>query len=122
MLVSATYLLASLLSLSGHVVARLPDGRLSANHLPLPGLPKVTKLEGRDVNSATGLNGIEIPPYDVVHYFDQLIDHNDPSKGTFKVRYWLAWEYYRHGGPIILTTAGASKADGTSSLVLSQSQ
>ena len=123
MLVSVPHLLlTSLLSLSGHVAARLPDGRLSANHPPLHALPRVTKLEARDVSPVTDVNGTEIPPYDTVYEFDQLIDHSDTSKGTFKVRYWTTWEYYKPGGPIILTTPGAFNADGTSQLVLSQSQ
>ena len=29
--------------------------------------------------------------------FDQLIDHSDPSLGTFKQRYWLNANYYEAG-------------------------
>ncbi|PBK68054.1 hypothetical protein ARMSODRAFT_976325 [Armillaria solidipes] len=36
-----------------------------------------------------------------VYYFDQLIDHDDPSKGTFKQRYWHNAEFYKEGGPIM---------------------
>lgn len=32
-----------------------------------------------------------------VYYFDQLIDHNDPSLGTFQQRYWMDWEFYAPG-------------------------
>jgi hypothetical protein len=28
-----------------------------------------------------------LPPYDTIYYFDQLIDHHNPSLGTFKQRY-----------------------------------
>lgn len=62
------------------------------------------------------VNGNEIPPYDEVYYFDQLIDHDDPRKGSFKARYWTTWEYYKPGGPIILMTPGETNADGTSRL------
>jgi hypothetical protein len=29
--------------------------------------------------------------------FDQLIDHNNPSRGTFKQRFWHTWEFYEPG-------------------------
>ncbi|RXW25473.1 hypothetical protein EST38_g449 [Candolleomyces aberdarensis] len=58
-----------------------------------------------------------------MYYFDQLIDHKNPSLGTFKQRYFHTWEYYKpgevaissvaggqpnlsEGGPIILSTPG----------------
>ena len=89
MLVSVAYLLASLLLLSAPVVARLPDGRLSASHPPISHVQKIT---GPGESPVTDVNGTEIPPYDTVYYFDQLIDHDDPSKGTFKVRYFMCLE------------------------------
>ncbi|KZT71695.1 hypothetical protein DAEQUDRAFT_723773 [Daedalea quercina L-15889] len=57
-------------------------------------------------------NGTELPPLNTTYYFDQLIDHNDPSLGTFKQRYWHTWEWYGTGGPIILNTPGETNADG----------
>lgn len=51
-----------------------------------------------------------LPPYDTTYYFDQLIDHNDPSKGTFQQRYWHTAEYYQEGGPIIFMNAGEVNA------------
>lgn len=42
-------------------------------------------------------NGTELPPYSTVYYFDQLVDHNDPSRGTFKQRYWFSYEFYEQG-------------------------
>ncbi|KAJ2930756.1 hypothetical protein H1R20_g6343, partial [Candolleomyces eurysporus] len=59
------------------------------------------------------VNGNTIPSYDVVYEFDQLIDHNNASRGTFKTRYYHTWEYYREGGPIILFTPGESPIDVT---------
>ena len=45
--------------------------------------------------------------------FDQLIDHNNPSLGTFKQRYWYSTEYWRGpGSPIYLTTPGEQSATG----------
>ena len=52
--------------------------------------------------SPKDVNGTEIEPYDTVYWFDQLIDHNNPSKGTFKQRYWHTWEFYEPGEQIIL--------------------
>lgn len=38
--------------------------------------------------------------------FDQLLDHSDPSKGTFKMRYWYGTQYWNgSGSPIILTVS-----------------
>ena len=96
-------------------MALLPNRPLSAN---LPVLPKIslieaTELAGKDAGPVTDVNGNEIPPYDTVYHFDQLIDHRDPSKGTFKTRYWATWEHYKPGGPIILMTPGEGNADGT---------
>ncbi|VDC02128.1 unnamed protein product [Peniophora sp. CBMAI 1063] len=55
-------------------------------------------------------NGSTVPPLNTVYYFDQLIDHDDPSKGTFQQRYWMAWDSYEDGGPIILFTPGEENA------------
>ena len=35
--------------------------------------------------------------YKTVYYFDQLIDHYHPEKGTFKQRYWHSYEFYEPG-------------------------
>ncbi|KAI0404413.1 serine carboxypeptidase S28 [Xylaria palmicola] len=42
--------------------------------------------------------------------FDQLLDHNDPEKGTFKQRYWWNAEYYKENGPIFLFNPGENDA------------
>ncbi|TQS33641.1 hypothetical protein Golomagni_06006, partial [Golovinomyces magnicellulatus] len=45
--------------------------------------------------------------------FDQLIDHSDPSKGTFKQRYWYNDEFYAgEGSPMVLFAPGENAADG----------
>lgn len=35
--------------------------------------------------------------------FDQLIDHNNPSLGTFKQRYWYNTTYYKGPGSPVST-------------------
>ncbi|KAF9881706.1 hypothetical protein CkaCkLH20_00852 [Colletotrichum karsti] len=45
--------------------------------------------------------------------FDQLLDHTDPSKGTFKQRYWFNAEHWGGPGyPVFMVNAGESEADG----------
>lgn len=45
--------------------------------------------------------------------FDQLIDHSDPSKGTFKQRYFYNDEFYAgEGSPIVVSAPGENAADG----------
>ncbi|CAK5268823.1 unnamed protein product [Mycena citricolor] len=46
----------------------------------------------------------------VEYFFDQLLDHTNPSLGTFKQRYWFSEKYYKPGGPIILFNAGEEDA------------
>lgn len=60
----------------------------------------------------TDVNGTLIPDYDVIYTFDQLIDHSNPRLGTFKQRYYHTWEYWRPGGPIVITTPGEQAMDG----------
>lgn len=82
---------------------------------PSPVVPKVTLA---DSGPLLDQSGNALPPIDTVYLFDQLIDHSDPSKGTFKQRYWHTWEWYKPGGPIIITTPGEGNADGKSELYL----
>ncbi|KAI0480961.1 peptidase S28 [Xylariaceae sp. FL0804] len=45
--------------------------------------------------------------------FDQLIDHANPSLGTFSQRYWYGAQYWKGpGSPIILVNPGEQSADG----------
>ena len=45
--------------------------------------------------------------------FDQLIDHSNPSLGTFKQRYWYGTEYWKGpGSPIYLNSPGEQSATG----------
>ncbi|KAG8958166.1 Thymus-specific serine protease [Tulasnella sp. 419] len=46
------------------------------------------------------------------YYFDQLIDHSDPSLGTFKQRYFFNQEFYLcQGSPVVIQNAGEQEAD-----------
>lgn len=94
--------LSLLVFLADIVLALLPDGRLHGNMRPLPGFPLL------DIQDDTLLNNT----YNTTYYFDQLIDHENPSLGTFKQRYWTSSEYYSKGGPIVLATPGETNADG----------
>ncbi|KAF8806322.1 hypothetical protein BYT27DRAFT_6649057 [Phlegmacium glaucopus] len=92
------------------VSARLQDGRLHANMMRTPGIPLIDPPEMPVVSR----NGTVLPPYNTTYYFDQLIDHDNPSLGTFKQRFWHTYEFYEPGGPIILQTPGETNADGYS--------
>jgi hypothetical protein len=75
--------------------AILPDGRFNANQMRKPAPPRVQVPADWPVTSR---NGTQLPPYDTVYYFDQLIDHNNPELGTFQQRYWHTYEFYEPGG------------------------
>ncbi|KAF9026495.1 hypothetical protein BDZ89DRAFT_1067591 [Hymenopellis radicata] len=49
--------------------------------------------------------------YNTTYWFNQLIDHANPSLGTFKQRYFFSGEFYEPGGPILLVNAGEQNAD-----------
>ena len=52
--------------------------------------------------------------------FPQLLDHSNPSLGTFPQRYWYGTEFYRGpGSPIILLTPGEQSASGFNATFLS---
>lgn len=66
---------------------------------PPPPPPKTT-------NAVTNLASTD-------NYFDQLIDHNNPSLGTFKQRYFFSDEFWtRQGAPIVIMNPGEQSADG----------
>ena len=77
------------------VSARLPDGRPHGNMLRPANIPLVSLPE--PVHPVTSRNGTVLPPYTMVYLFDQLIDHNNPSRGTFKQRFWHTYEFYEPG-------------------------
>lgn len=89
--------------------ARLPDGRAHANMAPMAPMPRVIM---EDSGPVTSRNGTQLPPYNTTYIFEQLIDHTNPSLGTFQQRFWHTYEFYEPGGPIILMTPGEINADG----------
>ncbi|KAG7097309.1 hypothetical protein E1B28_004671 [Marasmius oreades] len=102
----------SIIGLLGFTIgagALLPDGRSHAN---LPPTSTIPKLDGAALFSDKIRNGTVLPPYDTVYHFDQLIDHNNPSLGTFKQRFWHTYEFYEPGGPIVFMTPGEVNAEG----------
>lgn len=46
-------------------------------------------------------------------FFEQPIDHKDPSQGTFKQRYWISTRHYvpGSGGPVILLDGGETSGE-----------
>lgn len=74
--------------------AKLPDGRPHANS-PKP--PTVPHISAPGVPLTNVYTGESLPPLDTIYHFDQLIDHTDPSLGTFKQRYWHTWQWYKQG-------------------------
>ena len=88
--------------------SRLSNGRSHANMAPVPIVPIIAHDSSKPVTSS---NGTELPPLNTTYYFDQLIDHNNPSLGTFKQRFWHTAQYYETGGPIVLLTPGEDNAE-----------
>lgn len=103
MLLTATFVVSLFI---GHAVALYPGGRSRGNSPTLP--PIEAEFDGPVISKT----GETLPPYNTTYYFDQLIDHNDSSKGTFKQRYWTTAEHYEPGGPIVIGTPGEGNADG----------
>ena len=68
-------------------------GRMHANMAPRPNALALAA----PARAVTSRNGTALPPYDTTYYFDQLIDHTNPSLGTFKQRYWHTYEFYEEG-------------------------
>ncbi|KAI0764283.1 peptidase S28 [Trametes elegans] len=106
--------LAVAVALLAHsAIARPARSRGPALIPPRPSIPRIElPLE---VLPVTSRNGTQLPPYSYSYEFDQLIDHNNPSLGTFKQRYWHTYEFYEPGGPIILFIPGEVDASGYTS-------
>ncbi|KAA1473355.1 peptidase S28 [Dentipellis sp. KUC8613] len=89
-----------------HVSARILDGRLHAN---MPPMPLILPFEPPSNNVTQ--RGASMPPLNTTYYFDQLVDHTNAHLGTFKQRFWMDWEYYEPGGPILMFTPGENNAE-----------
>jgi len=70
--------------------------RAAIRNAMLRGMPLLPKVPAPE-RALTSPNGTALPPIDTVYYFDQLIDHNNASLGTFQQRYWMSWEFYEPG-------------------------
>jgi len=70
-------------------------GRFHGNMLKPPGIPFI-EVE-RSQTPVVSRNGTVLPPLNKTYEFDQLIDHNDPSRGTFKQRFWHTYQFYEPG-------------------------
>jgi hypothetical protein len=85
-------------SLSDHMPMRARGGRLYAD------------LAAREA-AADAANGIL--RNSTPNFFDQLIWHNDSSRGTFKQRYFVDYSYFKPGGPVFLNIGGEGPAGGS---------
>ncbi|KAF7775751.1 hypothetical protein Agabi119p4_4144 [Agaricus bisporus var. burnettii] len=93
------------------------DGRPHLNMIRPPGMPLMS--DSQPLGPVTSRNGSVLPPFNQTYWFDQLIDHNNPSRGTFKQRFWHTWQFYEPGGPVLLMTPGEVNADGYADSYLS---
>ncbi|ATY65732.1 serine protease [Cordyceps militaris] len=93
------------------VAAVLAAVTVSASNLsPHGGRPATDKVYDR--RYCYGLYPQGTPCPITAGTFDQLIDHDDPSLGTFKQRYWANPEFYAGpGAPIVLSGPGEAAAD-----------
>lgn len=67
---------------------------------PPPGLGLkhgIHKVNVTSYEAKQKYTGETLRPLDTTYYFDQLIDHNNPSRGTFQQRYWFSYSYYQSG-------------------------
>ncbi|KZW00377.1 hypothetical protein EXIGLDRAFT_639437 [Exidia glandulosa HHB12029] len=109
MVVPRALFLASLLG-AASALSGFPHGRPHAQMLPMPSPP----MADAPVVPVTDVNGTELPPLTTIYTFEQLIDHNNPSAGTFTQRYYHTWQFYVAGGPIIIFTPGEANFQGYS--------
>ena len=70
--------------------------KLSAGHLSA-GIFSTLHSSEPSVPPMNAHTGETLPPLNTTYYFDQLVDHTNPSLGTFKQRYWHTWEWYKPG-------------------------
>ncbi|KAL1698956.1 serine carboxypeptidase S28-domain-containing protein [Schizophyllum commune] len=91
------------------VHGKLSDGRAHLNvpprsSLPLPPGPPPS-------GPVTHVNGTVLADISTPLYINIPIDHNNTSLGTFSTRYWVNYQYYQPGGPIIFLNVGEVNAE-----------
>lgn len=80
------------------IYALVPKGFNNRGLPPQPLAPAVSASDERLHRAfRTAYTNEEHPSLDTVYLFDQYIDHNDLTLGTFKQRFWVSWEYYEPG-------------------------
>ncbi|KAG5982541.1 hypothetical protein E4U43_006429, partial [Claviceps pusilla] len=105
------------LSLFVAAVATLAGSSVNARRQKLNtgyGPPTLDDSKLRSVLIESKVQNLDVKPKKPVRAtFQQLIDHNRPSLGTFSQRYWYSDEFYAGpGSPIVLLTPGEVAADG----------
>ncbi|KAJ7086092.1 peptidase S28 [Mycena belliarum] len=90
------------------VCALVPLAPLTAARPPALSLLKQPPFTFEDTQ-ASGFAAAAAP---VAYFFDQILDHSNPSLGTFPQRFWFYDGYYKKGGPIVLFNAGEADASG----------
>lgn len=71
-----------------------------------------TSTSSQSSSSSSARSNVEGNDANLEYWFEQLIDHNNPSAGTFKQRYFFSDQYWKgDGSPIILQTPGERPAD-----------
>ncbi|KAI0261078.1 peptidase S28 [Gloeopeniophorella convolvens] len=101
--------LLALAPLAAH--ALLPNGRVNVNFPPPPIPPPLAAPEPIASQAFRHASSdATLPPLNTTYIFNQLIDHTNPSLGTFQQRFWTTWEFYEPGGPIVLFTPGEANA------------
>lgn len=113
LLSTSTSILLSLLASLSH--ARQPDGRPHRNIMRVPTAPA---MEARANTPVVGRDGKALPNYSTVYYFDQLVDHNKPSLGTFRQRYWFTAEFYQRSKPNTSTSCSGAHAEIDGPIIL----
>ncbi|KAK3936273.1 peptidase S28 [Diplogelasinospora grovesii] len=83
----------------------------------VPGLASASagRTPGKRSLLPRGIKSHDHPNPDLVSNgtFDQLLDHSDPGKGTFKQRYWWdAKSWAGPGSPVFVLNVGEQNADG----------
>jgi hypothetical protein len=66
-------------------------------HLNSPKIPAPPPISAPEHVVTSVATGEALPPLNTTYYFNQLIDHTNPSLGTFKQRFWHTWEWYEAG-------------------------
>ena len=70
-----------------------------------------TNTTNNNITNTTTTATVGTP--DIEFFFDQLIDHTNPTLGTFKQRYWFSAQLWGgQGYPIILSNPGEQSAEG----------